>query len=121
MNQMQQFNPYQFYSQPQVSFDWIQVNNLQEVKNYDLQQNKKAWFMDNNKPVFYVKFIDPSDSLGKPTIKGYQFQEISLEEAEPHYVTAEEIEEILRKFVKENINGEPSIKHNVTEKQYDNT
>ena len=112
----QQFTPYPYMQQPQPSFEWIAVNGLSEVKSYDLQQNKKAWFMDNNQPVFYVKYIDPTDSLGKPAIKGFRFEEISLEETEPKYITADELEEILKKFIKENNNnGKSSVKRVVAE------
>lgn len=54
----------------------IAVNNFEEAKNYPVMFNDSAILMDNNRDVFYVKTVD---SIGKYTIRSYEFHQIENE------------------------------------------
>lgn len=54
----------------------VAVNNFEEAKNYPVMFNDSAMLMDNNRDVFYVKTVD---SIGKYTIRSYEFHQIENE------------------------------------------
>lgn len=54
----------------------VAVNNFEEAKNYPVMFNDSAILMDNNRDVFYVKTVD---SIGKYTIRSYEFHQIENE------------------------------------------
>jgi hypothetical protein len=92
------FQAQQQPQQSQSNINWIPVNGIQGVKDYMVQTNEKAWFMDNNEPIFYVK---SGDVLGKPNIQAFKFEEISLADTEPKYITLADLEEFKKSLISE--------------------
>lgn len=82
----------------QTNVNWIQVNGLQGVKDFIVQTNNKAWFMDNNEPIFYVKTCD---GMGNAMIKAFRFEEIALNDAEPKYITIADLEDFKKSIISE--------------------
>lgn len=72
------FNPYvpgnfpapQPSTQP-AEFDWIRVNNLDDVRNVTVPPNGKAWIMLQNDPIFVVK---TADAMGLATTQAFRFE-----------------------------------------------
>lgn len=59
--------------QPQNNVNWVNVNDDSEVRNTTVQPNVKVWFMNTNKPVFYLK---EANEMGICTTKAFEFKEI---------------------------------------------
>ena len=86
-------------SSPALGINW--VLGLENAKSFYVEAGKSAILMDSERPVFYIKTVDPS---GMGSIKAYEFSEISAEPknmAPPQqvdlsqYVTREELETLL--------------------------
>lgn len=57
-------------------FNWIRVNNVEEVKSYHVKPGEQAWFMFQEEPVFAVKTCD---NVGLANTKYFKFEQIDLE------------------------------------------
>lgn len=67
----------------------------EEVKNLQVPNNTQSIIIDREQPIFYIK---SKDAFGNESIKYFKFEEIKAPEP-PHYVTREELEELLKKYV----------------------
>ena len=57
-------------------FNWIRVNNVEEVKSYHVKPGEQAWFMFKEEPIFAVK---TRDNVGLANTKYFKFEQIDLE------------------------------------------
>ena len=81
---------------PKSNMDWIRVSDFKDVQSVQVQPGTKAWIMLQNKPVFVLK---SADEMGITKTEAYKFEKYTEEEQEqPHFVTKEEVIEIINKF-----------------------
>lgn len=75
----------------------ISVNSFEEAKAYPVMYNNTELLMDNNKDVFYIKFVD---SMGKYTISTYRFEQIENERplTPENFVTREQFDGLSSKI-----------------------
>ena len=81
---------------PTSNVNWIQVAGIEGARNQIVQPGHTIWMMDNNSPIFFVKF------------KAFQFTEILPEASNPaqnkqnaqntDYVTREEFNALLERL-----------------------
>lgn len=81
---------------PKSNMDWIRVSDFKDIQNVQVQPGTKAWIMLQDKPVFVLK---SADEMGITKTEAYKFEKYTEEEQEqPHFVTKEEVIEIINKF-----------------------
>ena len=65
-------------SMPQSNMQWIRVNGVQGARDVSVPPGGEAWIMDETRPVFYYK---QANVMGQTEMKGFQFNEIDLNNA----------------------------------------
>lgn len=98
----QNFNQYNPYNMPQrasqSNFDWIMVQNINQVENVAVSPNMKAWIMVQNEPVFALR---TADAMGLVDTQYYHFEKYEPNAQTTSFVTADQLQEAIN-----NLRGE---------------
>jgi len=87
-------NYYPQYQQPQQNLIWVQ--GMEGAKAYPVGAGNSVLLMDSDNQYLYIK---SADNTGMPTLKVYEYKEITEEPADmSRYVTREELEEAIAKI-----------------------
>ena len=114
-----QMNNQQFLPQIQTQ-NLIRVNGIEGAKAYQMPANSTVALFDSNEDVMYIK---TTDGAGFPSIRTFNFVEITQNEkssGNQDYISRKEFEEFKKELMN---NGKQSIsrsKSNLTDKSTDN-
>lgn len=114
-----QMNNQQIFPQEQTQ-NLIRVNGIEGAKTYQMTPNSTVALFDSNEDIMYIK---TTDGAGFPSIRTFNFVEITQSEkssVNQDYISREEFEEFKKELMN---NGKQSIsrsKSNLTDKSTDN-
>lgn len=70
-------------SQPMSNCNFIMVKNANQVSDYIMNPGCKVYFMENNRPIMYMK---TTNDFGLSEVKAYKFEEVDIEKLKnPQY------------------------------------
>lgn len=69
----------------------VQVTGLEGAKAYRMPPNSAVALFHSTEDVFYVK---STDGAGFPTIRAFKFEEITLSNGQPNFITRDELNEL---------------------------
>lgn len=58
------------------AFNWIRVNNVEEVKSYYVKPEEQVWFMFQEEPIFAVRTCD---NVGLANTQYFKFEQFDIE------------------------------------------
>lgn len=73
------------------------VNGIEGAKGYQLQPNSTVILMDSENSKFYIK---STDNVGMASIKGYKFEEDTVEDKSDIYVKKTDINKYIDEYLK---------------------
>ena len=87
---------YNFYSNyPQQSQGVIWVQGLESAKAYPVGAGNSVLLMDSENQYMYIK---SADNTGMPSLRTFEYTEVTEQPKVNNYVTREELEEALAKL-----------------------